>query len=55
MKLSAWSWIGYAWIIAALIFWQYRGYDSIILGMLILGGILLLRDVILHYFGKEKK
>jgi len=49
MKLSAYSYIGYFFILFALLFWYSVGFDYTILGMLIFGTILLLRDLIIYY------
>ena len=48
MKLSAYSYVGYGFILFALLFWYAVGFDSTILGMLIFGGIISLRDVIYY-------
>ena len=49
MKLSIYSYVGYGFILFALLFWYSVGFDYTILGMLIFGGILLLRDIIIYY------
>jgi len=41
--------VGYVFVVFALLVGFNIGYDSYVLGMLIFGGILLLRDVIFYY------
>jgi len=49
INLSIYSYVGYILIIFALLAWYAVEFDNYILGMLIFGGILLLRDVIVFY------
>jgi len=52
-KLSIYSYVGYAFVVFALLIWFNISYDNYVLGMLIFGTILLLRDLYFYYVKKE--